>query len=126
MATKSAGRKHVTKGVGEAVDSPAKRAADSVPGDVMGESRGKPARSGMIRARVDPALKAQAEAIFEAVGLNASDAIRLFYSQVALHQGLPFEVKIPNAETRKAMRDADAGKGIAYASAEEMFEEMGI
>src|SRR4051812_40121775 len=84
------------------------------------------ARSGMIRARIDQALKDQVETIFDAVGLNASDAIRLFYSQVALRQGLPFEVKIPNAETRKAMRDADAGKGTAYASAEEMFERLGI
>lgn len=99
-----------------------------VPGKVVGElTRGKPApMSGVIRARVDPALKARAEAILGRVGLNPSDAIRVFYSQVTLHGGLPFEVKVPNAETRKAMRDADAGKGTAYASAEEMFKKMGL
>jgi DNA-damage-inducible protein J len=70
------------------------------------------AKTGMIRARVDPGLKARVEAIFEAVGLNASDAIRLFYSQVELHRGLPFEVRIPDAATRKAIRDARAGKGL--------------
>ena len=83
--------------------------------------------SGMIRARVDPALKAEAEAILGSVGLNASDAIRLLYSQVVLHHGLPFEVKIPNAATRKTIRDARAGKDLShYSSPEEMFKKMGI
>ncbi len=86
----------------------------------------KPAtQSGVIRARVDPALKAQAEAVFAAVGLNASDAIRLFYSQVALQQGLPFEVRIPNAKTRKVMRDADAGKNLtSFGSVDELFRDL--
>ena len=70
-------------------------------------------KTGMIRARVDPALKARAERILEAVGLNASDAIRLFYKQVALQKGLPFDVKLPNAATRRAMKELDEGKGVA-------------
>jgi DNA-damage-inducible protein J len=84
-------------------------------------------KSGMIRARIDPALKARAETILESVGLNASDAIRLFYKQVTLQKGLPFDVKIPNAETRKAIRDARAGKNLRrYASAEELYEKLGL
>ena len=31
------------------------------------------------------------------LGLTASDAIRLFYRQLALHKGLPFDVKLPNS-----------------------------
>jgi len=93
----------------------------------MKPARAVPAKSGMIRARVDPALKADVEAVLGAVGLSPSDAIRLFYSQVSLHQGLPFEVRIPNAETREAIRDARAGKGLNhYSSPEEMFKKMGI
>ncbi|MFO0954344.1 MAG: type II toxin-antitoxin system RelB/DinJ family antitoxin [Isosphaeraceae bacterium] len=65
-----------------------------------------------IRARVDAKLKAQAEAVLEKLGLNASEAIRLFYKQVALRKGLPFDVAIPNAATRRAMRDADTGKNL--------------
>lgn len=85
------------------------------------------AKTDMIRARIDPDLKVRAEAILQAVGLNASDAIRLFYSQITLHQGLPFDVRIPNAATRKAIRDARAGKYVTdHASAAEMFEKMGI
>ena len=60
----------------------------------------------MIRARVEPDLKHEAEGIFTALGLSATEAITLFYKQVSLHHGLPFEVKIPNAETLEAMRQA--------------------
>jgi DNA-damage-inducible protein J len=81
------------------------------------------AKTGMIRARIDPELKARAEAVLGTLGLNASDAIRLFYTQVTLSDGLPFDVRIPNAETRKAIRDARAGKGLNhYASAAEMLK----
>jgi DNA-damage-inducible protein J len=85
------------------------------------------AKTGMIRARIDPDLKANAEAVLGTLGLNASDAIRLFYTQITLSDGLPFDVRIPNAETRKAIRDARAGKGLNhYASTAAMFEKMGL
>ena len=50
----------------------------------------------MIRARVEPGLKAKAEGIFGQLGLSASDAIRIFYTQVALTNGMPFEVRMPD------------------------------
>jgi DNA-damage-inducible protein J len=65
-----------------------------------------------IRVRIDTRTKVDAEAILEKLGLNASEAIRLFYRQVILGKGLPFEVKIPNAATRRALKDTDAGKGL--------------
>jgi DNA-damage-inducible protein J len=88
---------------------------------------GEAPKTGMIRARVDPDLKIRAEAILARLGLSASDAIRLFYTQITLSEGLPFEVRIPNAVTRKAIRDAMAGKNIKhYASTGELFEKLGI
>jgi DNA-damage-inducible protein J len=99
----------------------------------MGKTRTKtkkvetPARlTGMIRARIDPELKQRAETILDSLGLNASDAIRLFYKQITLNDGLPFPVKVPNAETIQAIRDAEAGKGTRYKSAAEMFKKMGL
>lgn len=65
-----------------------------------------------IRARVEPDLKAQAEAVFGALGLTPTEAITLFYRQVTLHHGLPFEVRIPNAETQAALADAMAGENL--------------
>ena len=44
---------------------------------------------------MEASLKAAAEKVFERLGLTPSEAIRLFYKQVELHQGLPFELKIP-------------------------------
>lgn len=70
------------------------------------------AKSETIRARVEPALKHKAESVFGELGLTPTEAITLFYRQVALHRGLPFPVRIPNAATRKALRDARTGKGL--------------
>jgi DNA-damage-inducible protein J len=85
------------------------------------------AKTGMIRARVSPEWKAQAEGILAEIGLNSSDAIRMFYKQVTLRKGLPFEATIPNATTRKALRAAEAGRGMTdYASVDEMFKDLGI
>jgi DNA-damage-inducible protein J len=85
------------------------------------------AKTETIRARVDAQLKADAEAVLEELGLNASEAIRLFYRQVTLRKGLPFDVKIPNAKTRRALRDADAGRDLLgpFDDTDAMFREMG-
>lgn len=70
------------------------------------------AKTDTIRARVEPELKAEAESILKTLGLSPTEAIRLFYRQVALRRGLPFSVEIPNAETREAMRQAFEGEGL--------------
>ena len=64
------------------------------------------AKTANIRARIEPGLKREAEAVFSRLGLSATEAIRLFYKQVTLQHGLPFAVKMPNAETREALRQA--------------------
>jgi DNA-damage-inducible protein J len=85
------------------------------------------AETEMIRARVDAKLKAQAEGVLEKLGLNASDAIRLFYRQVALQKSLPFDVKLPNAATRRAMKDVREGKNLTrYRDTDEIFEKLGL
>jgi DNA-damage-inducible protein J len=60
----------------------------------------------VIHARVTPTLKQASEEVFETLGLTMADAIRLFLKQVELHDGLPFDVKIPNAASRKAIKEA--------------------
>lgn len=93
----------------------------------VGKANQQRAKTGMIRARIDPDLKFRAETILGDLGLNASDAIRLFYTQITLSDGLPFEVRIPNAETRAAIRDAREGKVLKhYAGTKEMFEAMDL
>jgi len=72
-------------------------------------------KSAMIRARVEPKLKEQAEATLDELGLSPTTAITLFYRQIVQHQGLPFELRIPNAATRRAMLDARTGRGVVRA-----------
>ena len=77
------------------------------------------AKTEMIRARVELELKCQAEEVFSELGLSPTEAITLFYTQVTLHQGLPFAVKVPNAETIEALRQARSREGLTeYADLE--------
>ena len=69
-------------------------------------------KSAMIRARVDPTLKQEAENIFEALGLSATQAITLFYQQVKWVRGLPFEVRVPNDVTLRTFEETDAGENL--------------
>ncbi len=84
-------------------------------------------KTAMIRARTEPKLKKEVERIFKALGLSSTEAINLFYQQVRLQHGLPFEIKIPNAQTLKAMEDVDKKKGVVKSkNAKEMFKKLGI
>jgi addiction module RelB/DinJ family antitoxin len=54
-------------------------------------------KDAVVRARIDPELKAQAAAVLRANDLELSDAIRLFLRQVVRRGGLPFAVRDPAA-----------------------------
>jgi DNA-damage-inducible protein J len=66
-------------------------------------------KNAIINARVESELKTNVEAILKNLGLTATQAITIFYQQIKLNNGLPFEVKIPNDETVKAMKEALKG-----------------
>ena len=70
-----------------------------------------------VRSRIEPDLKDRASKVLAACGLNLSDAIRLFLHQVVAQQGLPFDVKAPNAATIAAMREARSMKRAKFRSA---------
>jgi len=82
-------------------------------------------KTAFLNARIDPELKVQAEEVLAGVGVSASQAITMFYRQVVLRRGIPFDVCIPNAETVAALREADEGGGeIFHGSAEEALERI--
>ena len=84
-------------------------------------------KTAMVRARVQPGLKEKAEKVFRKLGLSATQAITLFYRQVELRKGLPFDVVVPNATTRRTFDDTDAGRNlIVCKDAEDMFKKLGI
>ena len=72
------------------------------------------AKNSYVHARVDRQLKAKADKVLVRLGLSTSDLINILLHQVVLTKGVPFDVRIPNAETVAAMRDLDAGKGERY------------
>ena len=59
-----------------------------------------------INTRIDTNLKKKALKVFGRLGLSEAEAIRLFYAQVELHQGIPFPVNIPNAATLAAFEES--------------------
>lgn len=98
------------------------------------------AKSANLYARIEPDIKEQAETILAALGIPASNAITMFYKQIILQNGLPFEVKLPDhpldirrmtavqldAELEKGYADAKAGRTIpmeqAFANVRKEFD----
>jgi DNA-damage-inducible protein J len=84
-------------------------------------------KTATVRARLEPELKEHAETIFHRLGLNATQAITIFYKQVELREGLPFDISIPNATTKRTFSSTDAGRELVVCKdAEDMFKKLGI
>jgi DNA-damage-inducible protein J len=77
-----------------------------------------------VRARIDANTKERATAALEAMGLSVSDAIRLLMLRVADEQRLPFDVKVSNATTRKAIAELEAGKGKQFGSVAALMADL--
>ncbi len=77
-----------------------------------------------VRARIDAHTKERAAEALQAMGLSISDAIRLLMLRVAEERRLPFDVKVPNATTRKAIAELEAGKGKRFASVDDLMADL--
>ena len=81
----------------------------------------------MVHVRVDEQVKAQATETLAAMGLSVSDAVRVFLIRVVAEKQLPFLLKVPNAETRAAMTEADEialARRARFATATELFDDL--
>jgi len=74
--------------------------------------------------KLDVEIKAKAKEIFKELGITMGEAVNIFLSQVTLHKGLPFEVKIPNEETKRAIEEARKGINMESTTIEEMIAEQ--
>ncbi len=84
-------------------------------------------KSATVRARIEPSLKEDVEQLFKQMGLTTTEAINLFYRQVKLRHGLPFNVVIPNKTTEKVFKDTDLNRMlIRCKTPDDMFDKLEI
>lgn len=77
----------------------------------------------VVRARIDLSTKQEATMLFRQMGITVSDAIRMMLVQAVAEKALPFEVRVPNAETVAALQDSRNGIVTRAASVDDLFAE---
>ncbi|WCK02800.1 type II toxin-antitoxin system RelB/DinJ family antitoxin [Agrobacterium tumefaciens] len=80
-----------------------------------------------VRARIDPALKDDATAVLDSLGLTVSDVMRMMLTRIAREKALPIELTQPNAETLAAIEEARAiaaARHNRFVTAEALFEAL--
>ncbi len=84
-------------------------------------------KTAMVRASLEPDLKNRAESVFHRLGLNTTQAITIFYRQVELRDGLPFDVVVPTATTKRTFEASETGRDLVVCDdADDMFRKLGI
>ena len=82
------------------------------------------AGNGIVQARIDNAIKAEAALVLSNIGLTVSDAVRLLLTRIAHDKAMPFNPLVPNAETITAMEEARKGNLPRAHSVKELFEAL--
>ncbi|MDE0621737.1 MAG: type II toxin-antitoxin system RelB/DinJ family antitoxin [Bryobacterales bacterium] len=80
-----------------------------------------------LHVRMDAEIKRKATEALSAMGLTASEAVRVLFRRIAIEQAFPLELKVPNAETRSAMAEIDEmvkRRNPRFAGADEMLAEI--
>jgi DNA-damage-inducible protein J len=80
----------------------------------------------MVHVRLDEKVKERAAKTLSEMGMSVSDAVRIMLVRVAAEKALPFEVKVPNRVTVRAMKAADRGRGKRLKSVNALFKDLGI
>jgi DNA-damage-inducible protein J len=78
----------------------------------------------VVRARIDGRTKEEAAHVLADMGLSVSDAIRMLLVRVAAEKALPFDVRVPNAETIEAIEAGRRGDVASFKSVEELMADL--
>jgi len=82
-------------------------------------------KTATIQARINPDLKKKVQKILNTLNMSMSEAISLYLTQVTLHRGIPFAIRIPNELTLKTLEKTERGKELNKASSvDELFQEL--
>ena len=80
-------------------------------------------KTAAVHSRIQPEIKQQAEDILHRLGLSPTEAIRMFYTQITLRNGLPFDVAIPNLTTEEALEDSRRSRNLErFESVDALFD----
>lgn len=82
------------------------------------------ATNALVQTRIDGTVKDEAAAVLKEMGLTVSDAVRLMLVRVAREKTLPFDVRTPNAATRDAIGELEAGKAARFSSVEALMADL--
>ena len=78
-----------------------------------------------INTRIDSRTKQQAAKVLDKLHLSMSEAIAIYLRQIVFHQGIPFELKIPNKTTATAVEQARQDTDLAsFSSVDELFDDL--
>ena len=84
-------------------------------------------KSANLQVELPPSLKREVDAILAELGMTPAQTIHLFYRQIRLNQGLPFEVRLPNRQTARTLRESKAGRGVRhFHTKKELFADLGL
>ncbi len=78
----------------------------------------------MVHVRIDKRVKTKAAKTLASMGLSVSDAVRVLLTRVAAEKALPFEVKVPNATTVAAIREARTGKLPSFRKVSDLMADL--
>lgn len=82
-------------------------------------------KTATIQTRVDPVVKKNAQEILKKLNITMSEAISMYLSQITLHRGIPFELKMPNKLTAKTLEESENEKNLhSVNSVDQLFQEL--
>jgi DNA-damage-inducible protein J len=81
-------------------------------------------KTAIINARVKPDLKNEVEQILSHLGITTTQAITMYFEQIKMNKGIPFQLKIPNDETVQAMKDARANRNMEEVTIDQLKQSL--
>ena len=82
------------------------------------------ATDSIVQVRIDRRIKKEAAHVLEGMGLSVSDAVRMLLMRIAREKAIPFDIRVPNAQTVAAIDELESGKGVSSNSVEELMADL--
>jgi DNA-damage-inducible protein J len=78
----------------------------------------------VVHIRIDEQIKKQAAETLATLGLSVPDAVRIMLARVAAEKTLPFDARVPNAETKAALEACRRGEVVSFNNIEDLMADL--